>query len=97
MEELLFELVEIIMCNIIECGINTYNIVETKEGIEQQYRMDLTAIEVYNETVMFVNSNDEVVKCFLVESVEEIAFNADPEWYKILFNSGKQMTITPVI
>jgi hypothetical protein len=93
MEEKLMELVDAIDINACELGINTYYIEEfSKKTLIRQYDVELVSIEVENDTVMFIDSNDDIFKCFLVSSV----LNVDimPERYKIIFNNGGYLTLS---
>lgn len=94
MEEKLMELVDAIDINAYELGINTYCIEEFSENISiRRYDVELVNIEVENDTLMFIDSNDDIFKCFLLSSVLDV--DIMPEWYKIVFNNGGYLTLSP--
>ena len=96
--EKLFELAEEISINNYEFGLITYNIIEeNSNGDVREKKVDIASIEIDNDTVMFIDFNDDTFKYFLLSSVKEVIFIDDPKSYKVCFKSGSSMTIIPVI
>ncbi|MDF2950529.1 MAG: hypothetical protein K0S18_112 [Anaerocolumna sp.] len=97
MEEKLFELEEIIGINTYERGLNIYNIVDIdKSGVEKQHTIELSKVDIDSGVIMFIDFNDEIIKCFLTESIEIITITYNPELYKLIFKDGRQTFIFPV-
>lgn len=85
------ELVERVVINKYQGGINTYKITER----DKEDYIELSEIDVDCGTVMFINYDEDYpVRSFLVSSVKDIVFSR--ESYKLLFVSGQYMTMTPI-
>lgn len=98
MEELFMKLIETIDNNTWMRGIDTYNFCEVnRDGLKRQYSTTMSMIIIDNDTVMFIDSDDDITKFFLLSSVKDIIFNADEkDGYKILFVNGSYMIFAPL-
>ena len=93
----MYLLKETININTYERGVNTYNIIEiNKDGNEKASCISIYTIEIDKLTTIFMGSNNSITKYILTDSVKNIKFNFDQEYYELNFRDGRKMILSPL-